>query len=91
MQANEPDDFLIVTGEDHSVRDFVSMAFDPVGLNWEDYVSIDERYSRPAEVDALRADTAKVEAVLGWKAKTNSVEPASEIVDVEMSARGLGS
>lgn len=89
VQADEPSDFAIGTGEDHSVRDFVSMAFDHVGLSWEDHVRIDERYFRPAEVDALRADTTKAETVLGWKAKTTFVELVSEMVDAEMSALGL--
>jgi GDPmannose 4,6-dehydratase len=89
VQADEPDDFVIGTGIDHSVEDFVRAAFDLVGLDWERYVQIDPRYFRPAEVDALRADPSKAERVLGWKAKVTFDELVREMLEAEMLEAGL--
>ena len=62
-----PDDFVLATGETHSVRDFLDEAFGCADLDWNDYVSIDERYFRPAEVDALLGNAAKAKEKLGWE------------------------
>ncbi len=67
VQHDEPDDFVIATGERHSVRDLCIAAFGELGLHWEDHVEIDERYLRPAEVDLLEGDATKAQTVLGWK------------------------
>lgn len=67
LQQETPDDYVIATGETHSIRELLSVAFDAVGLNYEDYVVIDPRFVRPAEVDLLLGSPAKATAQLGWK------------------------
>jgi GDPmannose 4,6-dehydratase len=67
LQQEKPDDYVIGTGESHSVREFVEAAFNHVGLDWQKYVVIDERYMRPAEVEFLQADCSKVKRTLRWK------------------------
>lgn len=67
LQMDEPDDYVLATGIGHSVREFLAMAFDEVGLDWERYVRFDERYLRPAEVDAVVGDASKAQAALGWR------------------------
>ena len=71
LQQDKPDDFIIATGETHSVRELVEKAFSLVDLDWEDYVEIDSRYLRPAEVDALLGDATKAQKILGWKPKVD--------------------
>jgi GDPmannose 4,6-dehydratase len=71
LQQDEPDDFVIATGERHSVREFCEAAFGCLDLDWKDYVGFDERYLRPAEVDLLEGDAAKARRVLGWQPKTS--------------------
>lgn len=66
LQLSSPDDFLIATGKTHSVKEFCQIAFEVVGLKWEDYVEIDEKLLRPAEVDLLVGDSTKARNVLGW-------------------------
>ncbi|MEA2528013.1 MAG: GDPmannose 4,6-dehydratase [Thermomicrobiales bacterium] len=70
LQQPEPDDYVIATGETHSVRELVEVAFDLVGRDWTDYVAIDPRYFRPAEVDLLLGDASKAARVLGWRPQT---------------------
>lgn len=67
LQQDQPDDYVISTGETHSVKEFVETAFSYVGLNWKSYVVQDERFMRPAEVDLLLGDCSKAEKKLGWK------------------------
>jgi GDPmannose 4,6-dehydratase len=67
LQQDQPGDYVVGTGEMHSVREFVERAFAAANLDWHDYVSIDPRYYRPAEVDALQADFSKAARVLGWR------------------------
>ncbi|TME13044.1 MAG: GDP-mannose 4,6-dehydratase [Chloroflexi bacterium] len=67
LQQEQPDDYVIATGEMHSVREFVEVAFGLVGLDWERYIRIDERYFRPTEVDELCGDASKAARVLGWR------------------------
>lgn len=75
MQQPQPDDFVIGTGETHTVREFVELAFKEAGLgNWKKYVEIDSRYYRPAEVNVLVADTKKAKKILGWRPKTKFKE-----------------
>ncbi len=66
LQQDTPDDYVVATGETHSVRELVELAFAAAGLDWEKYVTIDERFLRPAEVDLLVGDPSKAEKVLGW-------------------------
>jgi len=72
LQQDTPDDYVISTGETHSIREFLDVAFNYVGLsNWEQFVGQDERYMRPAEVDYLRGDSTKAREVLNWKPRTS--------------------
>jgi GDPmannose 4,6-dehydratase len=71
LQQDEPDDFVIATGERHSVREFCAAVFGCLDLDWRDYVGIDERYLRPAEVDLLQGDSAKAQRLLRWRPKTS--------------------
>jgi len=70
LQQNEPGEYVIATGETHSVREFLEEAFGQVGLDWEKYVAIDPRYLRPTEVDLLVGDASKAQRHLGWKPAT---------------------
>ena len=70
-QADKGDDFVVATGETHSVREFLEIAFGLVNLNWEDFVGTDSRFERPAEVDLLIGDATKAKSKLGWVPKTN--------------------
>ncbi len=69
LQEDKPDDYVIGTGEAHSVREFVEEAFGYAGLDWRDFVEVDPRYLRPAEVDVLIADAAKARERLSWAPK----------------------
>jgi len=81
LQRDEPEDFVIATGESHSVREFVELAFGRVGLDWERYVAVDPRYFRPAEVQSLCGDVSKARAELGWQARTGFKELVGLMVD----------
>jgi GDPmannose 4,6-dehydratase len=83
LQHDEPEDFVIATGETHSVSDFLAAAFDHVGLNWQDHVETDERYMRPAEVDLLLGDATKAWDKLGWKPQTSFDELVHMMVDAD--------
>lgn len=85
LQADEPADYVIATGTSYAVRDFVAMAFDHAGLDWEKYVEIDERYRRPAEVDHLCGDASKAKAELGWEARVKTPELARIMVDADIA------
>ncbi|MBI4954879.1 MAG: GDP-mannose 4,6-dehydratase [Myxococcales bacterium] len=89
LQQDQPDDFVVGTGETHSVREFLELAFRHAGLEWEKHVCIDPRYFRPAEVDLLIADPSKARARLGWAAKVSFPELVRRMVDhdVELGAR----
>jgi GDPmannose 4,6-dehydratase len=67
LQHDKPDDFVVATGESHSVEDFLEEAFGYVDLDWRDHVKIEPRFYRPSEVDALEGDSSKAQAILGWK------------------------
>jgi len=84
MQAEEPDDYVIATGETHSVREFLEEAFGYLGLDWEKYVEIDPRYFRPAEVDLLLGDPTKARTILGWEPKVSFKELVKIMVDSDM-------
>ena len=84
LQRDEPDDFVIATGETHSVREFCELAFSHVGLDWEKYVVQDQRYFRPAEVDLLVGNPTKAETSLGWKARTSFAELVRLMVDADL-------
>lgn len=86
LQVDEPEDFVVATGTDYRVKDFVRIAFDSADLNWENYVRFDERYLRPTEVDALVGDATQAEAKLGWKASVSPEQLAEIMVrhDIEI-------
>ena len=86
LQSKEPNDFVIGTGTDLSVRDFVKMSFEHVGLDWEKYVRFDEKYLRPTEVDSLIGDSTRAEQSLGWKASVRPQELAAIMVDHDIAA-----
>ncbi|MHB1957392.1 MAG: GDP-mannose 4,6-dehydratase, partial [Sulfobacillus sp.] len=84
MQVDKPDDYVVATGESHSVREFVSLAFARVGLDWEKYVKIDPRYFRPTEVDHLRGDASKAREKLGWEPTVPFGELVAMMVDADL-------
>lgn len=84
LQQDEPDDYVIGTGETHSVREFLELAFGRVGLDWREFVKIDPRYFRPAEVDVLLADASKARRKLGWAPKVSFPELVARMVDADM-------
>jgi GDPmannose 4,6-dehydratase len=86
LQQDEPDDYVIATGETHAVNEFLGEAFSHVGLDWHELVEIDPAYFRPAEVDLLIGDPTKAEKKLGWKPKTKFKELARLMVDADVAA-----
>ncbi len=84
LQADEPDDFVISTGSTHTVREFCRIAFEHVGLNYEDHVVVDQKFFRPAEVDLLIGDPTKAKDKLGWVAETAFEELVTMMVDADM-------
>lgn len=86
LQHDKPTDYVVATGTSYSVRDFVSMAFEHVGLDWEEFVDYDSRYERPTEVDSLIGDAAKAHAELGWKAQVHVPELVRIMVDADLAA-----
>jgi len=89
LQQAEPDDYVIGTGESHSVEEFVEAAFRAAGLDWKAYVEIDPRYYRPAEVDHLIADASKANQKLGWKPKTDFETLVKKMVKHDLLTTGL--
>jgi GDPmannose 4,6-dehydratase len=81
LQADEPDDYVLATGETHTVEEFLEEAFTYAGLDWHDYVSIDPRYFRPAEVDLLIGDYSKAKEKLGWEPTVRFAELVRMMVD----------
>ena len=88
LQHPEPRDYVIGTGVTHSVRDLVEAAFTHVGLEWEKFVRVDQRYIRPAEVDVLQADPSRAAAELGWRPTVSFRELVGMMVDADMSRLG---
>jgi GDPmannose 4,6-dehydratase len=89
LQQDQGDDYVIATGETHSIREFLDAAFGCVNLDWNDYVKIDPRYYRPAEVDLLIGDASKAKKILGWQPKVTFTELVQIMVkaDVDLLAR----
>lgn len=86
LQADTPKDYVLATGADYTVRDFVRTAFEHVGLDWQDHVRFDDRYLRPTEVDALIGDASLAAADLDWKAQVHAPELARIMVDADIAA-----
>ena len=82
LQQDKPDDYVIATGKDYSIREFLDYAFGHIGINdWEKYVKQDERYMRPAEVAVLRGDSSKAKRELGWVPKTSFKDMVTKMVE----------
>ncbi len=88
LQHDEPDDFVLATGETHSVRELVQVAFERVGLDWEKYVEFDKRFMRPTEVDLLLGDPTKAKEKLGWEPQTTFKQLIDLMVDADVAAVG---
>ena len=84
MQQDQPDDFVIGTGEAHTVENFVRTAFGHVGLDWKEHVKIDPKFFRPAEVDILQADAAKARRKLGWVPRMTFEQLVTQMVDADV-------
>jgi GDPmannose 4,6-dehydratase len=84
LQQDKPDDYVIATGETHSVKEFLDEVFGYLGLDWQGYVGIDQRYYRPTEVDFLQGDPSKARKVLNWKPKVTFKELARMMTDADM-------
>jgi GDPmannose 4,6-dehydratase len=84
LQQDQPDDYVVATGETHSIRQFLDVAFAHVGLDWQKHVEIDPRYFRPAEVDLLIGDSSKARRILGWEPKTKFVDLVKLMVEADM-------
>lgn len=84
LQQEKPDDYVVCTGETHTVREFCETAFDEAGFNYEDWVEVDPEFYRPAEVDYLRGDCSKAKQVLGWKPEYTFKQLVSEMVQADI-------
>ena len=84
LQHQEPDDFVIGTGETHSVQEFLELAFDYVGIDWQKYVQIDPNLFRPSDVHCLQADASKAKEILNWQPKTSFKELVGKMVDYDI-------
>ena len=84
LQQDRPDDYVIATGQNHSVNEFVEEVFSYLGLDWQEYVEVDPRYYRPTEVDTLLGDASKAKRELGWEPKVSFKELAQMMTDADM-------
>ncbi|MGF1515296.1 MAG: GDP-mannose 4,6-dehydratase [Elainellaceae cyanobacterium] len=89
LQQDQPDDYVVATGETYSVREFLEVAFGYVNLNWQDYVKFDERYLRPAEVELLIGDPTKAKEKLDWEPSVTFEELVKLMVEADMRSLGL--
>ena len=85
LQQDQPDDFVVCSGETHSVREFCELAFGRLGLDWQEHVVVDETFLRPAEVDLLVGDSTKAEECLGWKPQTGFADLVEMMVDADLA------
>jgi GDPmannose 4,6-dehydratase len=88
LQQERPDDYVVATGETHSVREFCEEAFGHVGLDWKDFVKVDPKYFRPAEVDVLLGDARKAKSKLGWQPKVTFKELVRLMVEADLAGQG---
>ncbi len=84
LQQKTPDDFVVATGETHSVKEFCEIAFSCAGLKWKEHVKTDPKFLRPAEVDVLVGDCSKAKKILGWKPKVKFEELVRMMVDADL-------
>jgi GDPmannose 4,6-dehydratase len=88
LQRDRPDDYVVATGETHSVREFLEEAFSYAGLDWRDHVVVDPKYFRPAEVDVLLGDPTKARSALGWTPRVTFKELVRLMVDADLNGQG---
>ncbi len=86
LQAKTPDDYVIATGETHTVKEMLELAFDRLQLNWKKHVKTDTKYYRPTEVDLLIGDASKAKKELGWQPKVRFQELIAMMVDADLDA-----
>ena len=86
LQAKTPDDYVIATGETHTVKEMLELAFDRLQLDWKKHVKIDQKYYRPTEVDLLIGDASKAKKELGWEPKVRFHELIAMMVDADLTA-----
>lgn len=86
LQHDEPDDFVLATGQSVSIREFLTIVFSLLGFDWQDYVTFDERYLRPNEVNQLRGDASKMHLATGWQAKTFAPELAELMLESDLKS-----
>ena len=91
LQQERPDDYVVATGETHSIKEFLDIAFNYVNLDWNDYVAFDPRYLRPTEVDLLIGDPQKAHKQLEWQPSVTFEELVKLMVDADLAALGLHS
>ena len=89
LQHDKPDDYVLATGETHSIKEFLDLAFNHVNLDWHDYVEFDPRYLRPAEVDILIGDPTKAKEILGWEPSVTFKELVVLMVEADLQALGV--
>ena len=89
LQQDDPQDYVVGTGEAHKIEEFLDEAFGYVDMDWHDYVRIDPRYYRPTEVDYLQADTSKAKNLLDWEPKIKFHELVRIMVDADLELAGL--
>jgi GDPmannose 4,6-dehydratase len=90
LQQDEPGDYVVASGQTHSVRDLCEAAFGHVGLDWREHVVVDERFIRPAEVDLLVGDASRAKAVLGWAPEVDFGELVGMMVDADLAPLAHG-
>ncbi len=91
LQQDKPDDFVIGTGENHSVKEFLEESFGYLNLDWQEYIEVDEKYFRPLEAEELRADSAKAKKHLNWSPKISFKELVKIMVDYDLELKGVTS
>ena len=84
LQQDKPDDYVVATGESRTVREFCEIAFSSLGLNYEDYVKVDPKFFRPAEVDYLLGDPSKIKAKLNWSPKTSFKQLVERMIEGDL-------
>ena len=85
LQADTPDDYVLATGESHTVREFAQLAFEVAGLDWQKHVEVDTRYLRPTEVDTLVGDASRARARLGWEPTVRFDELVKLMVEADLA------
>jgi GDPmannose 4,6-dehydratase len=91
LQHDRPDDFVISTGDMHTVREFVDIAFAMVGRDWREHIEFDPRYLRPTEVDELQGDASKAARELGWRPRTSFRELIRLMLESDLQEAGVDS